>query len=218
MSLLFVLRNVDRAFLRRRWRLESVERRHRFLDLLAACVATFEYDRANAKGAHPAGPVVRLCHVGEEGAREPAQELKSQEPGKEGNKLNCSVVVLLLDVVEDFVEDFAPEMATPDGTSTLERVLALLVNLLERPQALRFLESLFASLRAFLSRFRSRLFSENSSVLYALAPLPAHAAELRGDGPVRAHLHTPHYGLLVAEARSISPQQATINPLPRGTA
>jgi hypothetical protein len=173
-SLLFVLRNVDRAFLRRWWRLESVERRHRFLDLLAACAATFEYDRANAKGAILQAPSFAFATSEKKAPESPRKSSlgdsdadKSQEPGKEG-KLNCFVTMLLLDVVEDFVEDFAPEMATPDGTPTLERVLALLVNLLERPQSLRFLESLFASLRAFLSRFRSRLFSENSSVLYAL--------------------------------------------------
>ncbi|ELR14947.1 dedicator of cytokinesis 6, putative [Acanthamoeba castellanii str. Neff] len=173
-SLLFVLRNIDRAFLRRWWRLESVERRHRFLDLLAACAATFEYDRANAKGAILQAPSFAFATSEKKAPESPRKSSlgdsdadKSQEPGKEG-KLNCCVMMLLLDVVEDFVEDFAPEMATPDGTPTLERVLALLVNLLERPQSLRFLESLFASLRAFLSRFRSRLFSENSSVLYAL--------------------------------------------------
>jgi hypothetical protein len=167
-SLLFVLKNINRTFLRRWWLNETVERRHRFLDLLASCAVAFEYDRTN-KGAILQAPSFAMAEkkAPESPRKNSDSEERLMEPGKEG-KLNCFVMMLLLDIAEDFVDDFAVEMSSPEGTPTLEKILSLMVAFLERPQSLRFLEALFASLRALLSRFRSPLFSENSTVIYSL--------------------------------------------------
>lgn len=170
-SLLFVLKNIERGFLLRWWRLEMPDRRLTFLDILGDCSDSFEYDRNN-KGAILQAPSFAFAMSEKKTPESPRSknsdsEEKLHECQKEG-KLNTFAMLLLLDIVEDFIEDFTGEMSRTEGTLAFEKVLGLLVNFLTKPQSSRFLESLFASLRVFLSRFRSRLFAESANGLYAL--------------------------------------------------